>query len=91
MTFEQTRRGNNGLSLFFHEDTGALQLIDMEKIRAAHFEQLSSRKAPDVSAEPLDKLSIASLNKKSNENISLTKPITIVVTQYDEQQILRVP
>ena len=85
MKFEQTRRGNNGLALFFHEDTGALQLIDMEIIRAAHFEQLSSRKAPDVSAEPLDKLSIASLNKKSNENISLTKPITIVVNQYDEQ------
>ncbi len=30
---------NNGLALFFHEDTGTLQLIDMKKIRTIHIEQ----------------------------------------------------
>ena len=52
MDFKQTRRGNNGLALFFHENTGTLQLIDMEKIRAAHFEQPSSRSAPGTKPNP---------------------------------------
>ena len=52
MDFKQTRRGNNGLALFFHENTGTLQLIDMEKIRAAHFEQPSSRSAPGIKPNP---------------------------------------
>lgn len=52
MDFKQTRRGNNGLALFFHENTGELQLIDMKKIRAAHTEQLASRKAPDMTSNP---------------------------------------
>lgn len=59
MQFKETRRGNNGLALFFHEDTGKLQLIDMEKIRAAHTERLASRSAPSVSAEPTDNFTIS--------------------------------
>lgn len=35
----KTSTGKNGFALFFHEDTGRLQLIDMEKIRTAHIEQ----------------------------------------------------
>ena len=58
MDFKQTRRGNNGLALFFHENTGTLQLIDMEKIRAAHFERPLSRRAPDVAIEPSDNSTI---------------------------------
>lgn len=54
MGFKETRRGKNGLALFFHEDTGKFQLIDMRKIRAAHFERPLSRRAPDVSIEPSD-------------------------------------
>ncbi len=35
----KTNPSNNGLALFFHEDTGSLQLIDMKKIRTIHNEQ----------------------------------------------------
>lgn len=35
----KTNPSNNGLALFFHEDTGTLQLIDMKKIRTIHIEQ----------------------------------------------------
>ncbi len=35
----KTSTSNNGLALFFHENTGSLQLIDMKKIRTAHIEQ----------------------------------------------------
>ena len=68
MSFKQTRRGNNGLALFFHENTGKLQLIDMKKIRAAHLKQLSSRSAPSVTTEPADNIIIHSLSKKSSQN-----------------------
>ena len=35
----RTSEHHNGLALFFHEDTGSLQLIDMQKIRAIHKER----------------------------------------------------
>ena len=35
----KTSQTHNGLALFFHEDTGKLQLIDMKKLRTAHEEQ----------------------------------------------------
>ena len=35
----KTSENHNGLALFFHENTGTLQLIDMKKIRTAHNEQ----------------------------------------------------
>ena len=66
MGFKQTRRGNNELALFFHEDTGKLQIIDMKKIRAAHFEQPLSRSAPGISAEPADNTSIHQSQEKSS-------------------------
>lgn len=65
MGFKETRRGNNGLALFFHEDTGSLQMINMKKVRAAHFEQPSSRSAPDASIEPTDKSNIPQSGEKS--------------------------
>lgn len=54
MKFKETRRGNNGLALFFHEDTGNLQLIDMEKVRAAQLERPMSRRTSGESAEHSD-------------------------------------
>ncbi len=35
----KTSTRHNGMALFFHEDTGSLQLIDMKKIRTVHEEQ----------------------------------------------------
>ncbi len=58
MGFKETRRGNNGVALFFHENTGNFQLINMKKIRAAHFERPLSRRAPDVAIEPSDNSTI---------------------------------
>ncbi len=58
MDFKETRRGNNGVALFFHENTGNFQLINMKKIRAAHFERPLSRRAPDVAIEPSDNSTI---------------------------------
>lgn len=40
---DKTSTGKNGFALFFHENTGFLQLIDIKKIRTAHIEQ--SKKA----------------------------------------------
>ena len=54
MSFEKTSPTHNGIALFFHEDSGKLQLIDMEKVRAAHFEQNMPRKTPDTFIEPSD-------------------------------------
>ena len=67
MGFEKTKQKNNGLALFFHEDTGTLQLINMEKIRAAHFEQLSGR-APRITSEPPDNSTITHKVKKSRHS-----------------------
>ena len=65
MGFRETRRRHNGLALFFHEDTGSLQLIDMEKIRAATLAQPQSRRAPDISTELPDKSNISQSGEKS--------------------------
>lgn len=46
--FEYT---DNGLALFFHEDTGKLQLIDMKKIRTVHKEQSQIGMTPGTSSE----------------------------------------
>ena len=67
MGFEKTKQKNNGLALFFHEDTGLLQLIDMEKVRAVHFEQLSGR-APETNSEPPDNSTITHTVKKSRDS-----------------------
>lgn len=66
MGFMETRRKNNGLALFFHEDTGKFQLLDMQKIRAAYKKQLH-RRAPDISIEPPDTLNV-SQNLKLSSN-----------------------
>ena len=47
----KTSPTKNGLALFFHEDTGTLQLIDMQKIRAAHEEQPDIGTTPGTSSE----------------------------------------
>ena len=46
--FEYT---DNGLALFFHEDTGKLQLIEMKKIRTVHKEQSRIGMTPGTSSE----------------------------------------
>ena len=54
MGFKKTRPGKNGLALFFHEDTGTLQLIDMKKVRAAQLERPMSSRTSGESAEHSD-------------------------------------
>ncbi len=66
MDFKETRRGKNGLALFFLEDTGTFQLFDMQKIRAAKLRQPLSRRAPDVSIELPDISNIPHSIKKSS-------------------------
>ena len=77
MGFEKTRRTNNGIALFFHENTGKFQLIDMEKVRAAHFEQLQQRSTSSASTEPADKTNIPQISEMSSE--ILTRPVRITV------------
>lgn len=68
MTWDKTSsKHKNGFALFFHEDTGTLQLIDMEKIRASHFKKPSCM-APNVSIEPQQKNIIKHLQKMSIKN-----------------------
>ena len=107
----KTKPSNNGLALFFHEDTGTLQLIDMKKIRTIHIEQSLKIGTPprtsseqrslegfntsdEASSSSLQLNNISHSSKKSNqkssegrlnEKVSLSKPITIVVTQYDDK------
>lgn len=77
MGFEKTRRTNNGIALFFHENTGTFQLIDMEKVRAAHFEQLQQRSTSSASTEPADNTNIPQISEMSSE--ILTRPVRITV------------
>lgn len=37
---KKTSPTRNGMALFFHEDTGNLQLIDMENVRASHYRKI---------------------------------------------------
>lgn len=69
MGFTETRRGNNGLALFFHESNGILQLLDMKKIRAAHLEQLRSRRTSSANTEHPDTSTIKQTEEKSSEKI----------------------
>lgn len=66
MTWEKTssKENANGLALFFHEDTGALQLLDMQKIRASHFEKPFCM-TPGENTEPQQSNDISQLVKKS--------------------------
>ena len=53
--------------LFFHEDSGKIQLIDMQKIRAVRKRQSSSI-APGVSAEPHQDKDTSQTEKKSSRS-----------------------
>lgn len=67
MTAERTSPTHNGLALFFHEDRGTFQLIDMQKIRAAYKKQLQST-TPDDSIEPCYKNNNTVITKKSRKS-----------------------
>lgn len=47
----KTSTEKNGLALFFHESDGTFQLLDMQKIRAAHKEQALVGTTPGTSSE----------------------------------------
>ena len=61
---KKTSPTKNGMALFFHEDTGKLQLIDMEKVRASHYRNLQIIPL-DVSTEKHLKGTTSSTDKKS--------------------------
>ncbi len=67
MTGEKTSPTHNGLALFFHEDTGTFQLIDMQKIRAAYKKQLQST-TPSVSTEHCQNKYTSKTYKKSRKS-----------------------
>lgn len=75
----KTAPSKNGLALFFHEDTGTLQLIDMEKIRTAHIEQSKLAGHP----ERLPNI----LNGKENKKSTSTVSITAVCNNNKPQQV----
>lgn len=66
MGADKTSPTHNGIALFFHEDSGTFQLIDMQKIRAAYKKQLQST-APNVSTEPHHDKDTTRLHKKSRK------------------------
>ena len=86
MSFEKTSPTHNGIALFFHEDSGKLQLIDMEKVRAAHFEQNMPRKTPDTFIEPSD-IKIACLEQLQSTapDVSIEPHQLNNISQRDEK------
>lgn len=72
MGFRKTSPKHNILALFFHEDSGKLQLIDMQKIRAVHYGQPQSI-APDVSTEPHHHNTVAQPAEKSSSKMQKKK------------------
>lgn len=72
----KTSSGKNGFALFFHEDTGRLQLIDMKKIRTVHEEQSRMAGRPERlpnnlrKSEPSIDTSINSTSAVYNKNIT---------------------
>lgn len=75
----KTATEKNGLALFFHESDGTLQLLDMQKIRAAHKEQALAGTTPGTSSEhhTLDGSStsgtVSSSSLSNNSSISVEK------------------
>lgn len=75
----KTSTEKNGLALFFHESDGTLQLLDMQKIRAAHKEQALAGTTPGTSSEhhTLDGFStsgtVSSSSLDNNNSISVEK------------------
>ena len=66
MGYRKTSPKHNIMALFFHEDTGKFQLIDMQKIRAVKNVQPQSI-APSVNTEPHQEQDIPQPRKKSSK------------------------
>lgn len=75
MSGEKTSPTHNGLALFFHEDTGTFQLIDIQKVRAAYIKQLQGI-APAVSSEPHQMNNNSQNIEKSSEKVLKHKKLT---------------
>lgn len=65
----KTSTEKNGLALFFHESDGTFQLLDMQKIRAAHLEQLQSRRTSSANTEHPNTFTIKQTEEMSNKKI----------------------
>ena len=88
MGFKKTSPKHNVMALFFHEDTGKLQLLDMQKIRATRYGQPQSI-APSATTEPHQKNNnLYSAEKSIAENENVSSPLQKIRTAHVEQSDL---
>lgn len=93
MGFKETRRGQNGIALFFHENSGSLQLLDMQKIRAAHKKQALVGTTPRTSSEhhsldvcpTSETISPSSLASRRAPNVSIEHPDAFNISQKQKK------